>query len=104
MPTVLPNMFQFHVGTIKSWHLGSGPQQPQRSFNSTLVRLKAVLATDAKEVNKLFQFHVGTIKRYWNVSIKESKACFNSTLVRLKVLFFCLRSKRRYVSIPRWYD
>ena len=76
--------FQFHYGTIKSWHSGR-QESHSENFNSTMVRLKVVAGQSLHSLNE-FQFHYGTIKRE---SLKRENASlkhFNSTMVRLKEL------------------
>ena len=58
----------------------------KRSFNSTMVRLKGKVwgAVDAGLFE--FQFHNGSIKRQLSREKQELFMCFNSTMVRLKVV------------------
>ena len=57
----LEDIFQFHIGAIKS-----------KYFRPTEVDLL------------VFQFHIGAIKRFTEMNFKKTKTNFNSTLVRLK--------------------
>ena len=74
------------------------------SFNSILVRLKENNRRTGQEPNPKFQFHTGSIKRMGTWSIIKQGKCFNSILVRLKVLVFSLSLCISFVSIPYWFD
>ena len=99
----------------------------QSSFNSTLVRFKALRICPLKVGATLSQFHIGSIQRsLWSsnldsfswVSIPhwfDSKSqallhrlrrygCFNSTLVRFKAGCFSIARVIVLVSIPHWFD
>ena len=101
--------FQFHIGTIKRIFGWLSLCTLKISFNSTLVRLKAENNSELCDMLDEFQFHIGTIKSkvcYVRVSYdvmfqfhigtikshlpnhsRQKSYRFNSTLVRLKVLF-----------------
>ena len=57
----LAALFQFHYGTIKS-NNGKYLINGNRHFNSTMVRLKEEDGTPEHEAEYEFQFHYGTIK------------------------------------------
>ena len=76
------------------------------SFNSILVRLKAVSRDDIGGGFIKFQFHTGSIKSLREIAGKDTlEEGFNSILVRLKVFLHAM--KYYYydrVSIPYWFD
>ena len=53
--------FQFHNGSIKSQD-NTPIDDPELSFNSTMVRLKAEWENVEPIINDTFQFHNGSIK------------------------------------------
>ena len=75
-------MFQFQTGSIK--------------------RLYDGLATGLWQVK--FQFQTGAIKSFEKIAYNITVSCFNSKLVRLKVLMMRLMRFTIYVSIPNWFD
>ena len=104
----LRNAFQFQTGAIKTYRTHTGFHRSD-SFNSKLVRLKARAGTDEQPEHeprfnsKLvrlkagnarlgytyleFQFQTGAIKRTGVIPPQLSAVtCFNSKLVRLKVM------------------
>ena len=76
------------------------------SFNSILVRLKALVEWVVVGGGTWFQFHTGSIKSLGDlVSFSVGEQCFNSILVRLKAKIRHLRLPVPYlVSIPYWFD
>ena len=74
--------FQFHYGTIKSFVSSFIFSFLISSFNSTMVRLKAVAVARSKTPYP-FQFHYGTIKSHYS----DARLLHNEI-----------------VSIPLWYD
>ena len=61
--------------------------EPHDSFNSTMVRLKDSIRQSRVSRVDVFQFHNGSIKRENCIAyIKNLKAGFNSTMVRLKAI------------------
>ena len=74
--------FQFHSGSIKSKMVLHINQQAS-SFNSTVVRLKAIKQATIYSSAKRFQFHSGSIK----------SEQYNAQ-----------RAEERAVSIPQWFD
>ena len=52
----------------------------------------------------LFQFHYGSIKGVFKVVNEQTKAGFNSTMVRLKAAKYNAFKFRNHVSIPLWFD
>ena len=96
------NMFQFQYGTIKrSINLPKTWVFP--CFNSNMVRLKVIVERLIKLI-KMFQFQYGTIKRSHRVASCYQHLCFNSNMVRLKVQRRSIKSAKKKVSIPIWYD
>ncbi len=75
------NMFQFHYGSIK---IGS--------------------ASMPQSVQFPFQFHYGSIKIVSAQLVTSRQACFNSTMVRLKLIWIGEEEPPIYVSIPLWFD
>ena len=54
--------------------------------------------------NFWFRFHTGSIKRTQERLIQQTKDCFDSILVRLKVVITVTGVKFTIVSIPYWFD
>ena len=76
--------FQFHNGSIKSL-TGFTTIMIQTSFNSTMVRLKAVLEEPTRDPNKCFNSTMVRLKAGTAVVlVATSLLGFNSTMVRLK--------------------
>ena len=84
--SVAADLFQFHSGSIKRWPGSPRLCRPRYSFNSIVVRLKAV-ATWSVAHGGFLCFNSIVVR------LKEAKAdlaateglCFNSIVVRLKV-------------------
>ena len=73
------------------------------SFNSTMVRLKALRLLGRGQL-PAFQFHYGTIKRRnanWDYVLKTSFQFHYGTIKRRFVELSLLEAD---VSIPLWYD
>ena len=87
MERVDPPEFQFHNGSIKSDSLGS-LHRCQLSFQFHNGSIKSTPSCPLRTPQHTFQFHNGSIKRTGRLKpFLPSCVGFNSTMVRLKVLY-----------------
>ncbi len=73
-------------------------------FNSIMVRLRDYYTGFKGKFTTLFQFHYGAIKRAWAAAAAWATVCFNSIMVRLRVVPVIVVSPNITVSIPLWCD
>ena len=117
------NGFQFHNGSIKT----IPPKPPLWIFSLFQFHNGSIKTLKESRLKEGFQFHNGSIKTSIPASKPGLKICFNSTMVRLKLLkkwknwvqlirfnstmvrlkhCWCLKYPLRkiHVSIPQWFD
>ncbi len=74
------------------------------SFNSKMVRLKALRMPSNWPQNDSFNSKMVRLKVCLTQQIPPIKACFNSKMVRLKAMKHLKKLLLLIVSIPKWYD
>ena len=79
-------MFQFQIGSIKSYALCQRTD-PETTFQFQIGSIKSIsVLTCAMREGSSFQFQIGSIKSCASFIVSKSPIkCFNSKLVRLKV-------------------
>ena len=99
------NVFQFHYGTIKRRIDLTDKNAVVKHFNSTMVRLKAEIATLTAERDSHFNSTMVRLKVIQWGRDDDLGLHFNSTMVRLKAKKrMLLIGKSHKISIPLWYD
>ena len=99
--------FQYHAGSIKRVPSDAAGHEPEKRFNTTLVRLKVDARYCSLLYVSMFQYHAGSIKRQSRQNRHFSpRILFQYHAGSIKRLIYeGLHSKEvADVSIPRWFD